>query len=188
MGNYTTWHLRRAASILRRGSVIAYPTESVFGLGCDPRNGDAVLRLLALKNRNISQGLILIASRFSQLQPFVELLGPERMRNIQASWPGPTTWIFPTHPATPDYLTGHHASLAIRVSADPSVVALCEHFDGALVSTSANLSGRPPARTALDVRRYFGKRLDYILPGSVGGRRLPSEIRDGFTGRVLRAG
>jgi len=184
----TTWHLRRAAGVLRRGGVIAYPTESVFGLGCDPRNGDAVLRLLALKKRDIAQGLILVASGFFQLRPFVELPDPERMRHIDASWPGPITWIFPARSATPGYLTGRHASLAIRVSAEPSVVALCRHFGGALVSTSANPSGRPPARTVLGVRRYFGGRLDYVLPGSVGGRRLPSEILDSATGRVLRSG
>nr|VFJ86995.1 MAG: L-threonylcarbamoyladenylate synthase [Candidatus Kentron sp. LFY] len=183
-----TWHLRRAASVLRMGGIIAYPTESVFGLGCDPRNGDAVLRLLALKNRDISQGLILVAARFSQLRPFVELLNPVRMRNVEASWPGPITWTFPTPSTTPGYLTGRHASLAVRVSAQSQVVALCNCFGGALVSTSANLSRRPAARTALDVRRHFGQLLDYILPGSVGGRRRPSEIRDGLTGGVFRPG
>nr|VFJ75871.1 MAG: L-threonylcarbamoyladenylate synthase [Candidatus Kentron sp. FW] len=188
MTNHTTWHLRRAASALQDGGVIAYPTESVFGLGCDPRNDRAVLQLLALKRRDISLGLILIAAELPQLRPFIRPLGSERMRHIEASWPGPITWIFPAHPATPDYLTGRHSSLAIRVSAQPSVVALCGHFGGALVSTSANVSGRPPARTVLEVRRYFGQRLDYILPGRVGGRPRPSEIRDASSGRVLRAG
>nr|VFK45112.1 MAG: L-threonylcarbamoyladenylate synthase [Candidatus Kentron sp. TC] len=188
MTNHATWHLRRAAGILRRGGIIAYPTEAVFGLGCDPENGDAARRLLALKSRDISQGLILIAAGFSQLRPFVEPLCQGHMRVIRASWPGPVTWILPARQTTPKYLTGCHASLAVRVSAEPSVVALCERFGGALVSTSANVSGHPPARTALDVRRYFGRRLDYILPGSVGGQRRPSEIRDGSTGRVLRPG
>nr|VFK29917.1 MAG: L-threonylcarbamoyladenylate synthase [Candidatus Kentron sp. MB]VFK74996.1 MAG: L-threonylcarbamoyladenylate synthase [Candidatus Kentron sp. MB] len=188
MMNCSNWRLRRAASVLRKRGIIAYPTEAVFGLGCDPRDSDAVLRLIALKKRSIDQGLILVASGFSQLRPFVELLPPERMRDIEASWPGPVTWLFPARPTTPVSLTGRHASLAIRVSAEPSVAALCEHFGDALVSTSANPSGRPPARTALGVRRYFGQRLDDILPGSVGGLSKPSEIRDGLTGLVLRAG
>ncbi|VFM96043.1 MAG: L-threonylcarbamoyladenylate synthase [Candidatus Kentron sp. G] len=181
-----TWRLRRAVGVLRAGGVISYPTEAVFGLGCNPRNAEAVLRLLALKERDISQGLILVASRFSQLQPFIGILPSTRMREIQSSWPGPVTWIFPAHSTTPSWLTGCHDSLAVRVSANPRVVALCEHFGNALVSTSANISGRSPARSILAVRRQFGRKLDYILPGRVGGRERPSEIRDGWTGRVLR--
>ncbi|MBT8419846.1 MAG: Sua5/YciO/YrdC/YwlC family protein [Gammaproteobacteria bacterium] len=182
------WHLKRVTAVLKAGGVIAYPTEAVFGLGCDPRNDEAVLRLLALKKRSVSQGLILVASRFSQLAPFIETLDPVRMREIHATWPGPVTWIFPARPATPPWLTGHHDSLAVRVSANPGVVALCESFGSALVSTSANISGLPAARNILDVRRQFGQKLDYILPGQVGGRQRPSEIRNGLTGCVLRPG
>ena len=186
--SYPTWHLRRAARELKAGGVIAYPTEAVFGLGCDPQNAHAMSRLLALKGRDVLQGVILVASDFSQLQPFIEELDVQRMSDILASWPGPITWIFPARSSTPTWLTGRYDSLAVRVSADPTVAALCQHFGNALVSTSANISGRQPARTVFGVRHRFGNALDYILPGVVGGRRKPSEIRDGLTGRVLRAG
>ena len=182
------WHLRTAARLLHDGAVIAYPTEAVYGLGCDPLNPDAVVRLLALKQRPMSAGLILIAADFSQVEPFLQPVPIRMRRKIAATWPGPVTWLLPARPEAPAWLRGRHASLAVRVTAHAGVAALCRRFGGALVSTSANPRGQAPARSALQVRRYFADRLDYLLPGRLGGRRQPSEIRDALTDEILRSG
>ena len=180
------WHLRTARGILRSGGVIAYPTEAVFGLGCDPLDGRAVARLLELKRRPVAKGLVLIAADFEQLVPLVEEPTPEMMTRLLATWPGFTTWIVPARPDVPSWLTGRHAGLAVRVTAHPLAAALCRHYGGALVSTSANPSGYRPARDVLTVRRYFGNALDYILPGAVGGAARPSRIKDARSGELLR--
>ena len=111
----TPWHLRQAARALRHGGIIAYPTEAVYGLGCDPLNAAAVLRLLTLKNRPMDKGLILIASDFQQLIPFVRTPDADIMRRINATWPGPVTWLLPAKAETPAWLCGAHDTLAVRV-------------------------------------------------------------------------
>lgn len=182
------WQLRRAAQLLRDGAVIAYPTEAVYGLGCDPLNAQAVMRLLTLKQRPVEAGLILIAAEFAQVEAFLEPVPAALKRKLFATWPGPVTWLLPARPEVPAWLRGRHDSLAVRVTAHAGSAALCREFGGALVSTSANPRGRAPARTPLQLRRYFGDSLDYLLPGPLGGRRRPSEIRDARSGRVLRMG
>jgi L-threonylcarbamoyladenylate synthase len=171
---------------IARGGLVAYPTEAVYGLGCDPRDGSVVRRLLALKGRTESKGLILIAADWAQLEPFVLSLDPERMAAIRNTWPGPITWLLPACRETPRWLTGDHATLAVRVTAHPLAAALCRLWGGPLVSTSANRAARPPARSALAVRRALGRGVDYVLTGSCGGALRPSAIRDGATGAVLR--
>lgn len=182
------WHLRRAAQLLHAGAVIAYPTEAVYGLGCDPLNAQAVMRLLDIKRRPIEVGLILIAADFSQVEAFLEPLSAPLRRKTFATWPGPVTWLLPARPDVPIWLRGRHDSLAVRITAHAGCAALCRTFGGPLVSTSANPHGRDPARTALQVHRYFGASIDYLLPGPPGTRLRPSEIRDARTGRILRIG
>lgn len=177
-----------AANLLRHGGVVAYPTEAVWGLGCDPRDEAATLRLLALKQREVAKGLILIAANEAQLAPFVELdaLHASQRDALRASWPGPNTWIVPASPGAPRWITGEHDGIAVRVSAHPGVVALCEAFGGAVVSTSANRAGLPAAGTfdALDPAVVAG--VDALLEGETGGLDRPSVIRDARSGTVLR--
>lgn len=175
-----------AARVLHGRGVIAYPTEAVYGLGCDPLDGEAVAHLLALKRRSPAKGLILIAADRAQLAPYLLPLSAELEARLDASWPGPVTWLLPARPEVPAWLRGAHDTLAVRVTAHPEAAALCRAFGGALVSTSANLAGRPPARSALAVRRSFRNTLDYILPGALGGASGPTEIRDGRSGRIVR--
>lgn len=179
--------LRAAARVVKSGGLIAYPTEAVYGLGCDPRNEGAVRRLLALKHRPMRKGLILIAADFTQLAPFLQPLAATDRALIAATWPGPHTWLIPARSDTPRWLRGRHDTLAVRVTAHPLAAALCRICGHPLVSTSANRSGRPPARTALAVRRQLGeKAIDYLLTGSTGGAAQPTEIRDLRTGRRVR--
>jgi L-threonylcarbamoyladenylate synthase len=187
---FTGWQLRAAARVVRAGGLIAYPTEAVYGLGCDPRSATAVARLLWLKGRPAAKGLILIAAAREQLDPFVDwaALAPERREEVFASWPGPVTWLLPARDAVPGWLHGGHPTIAVRVTAHGPVQALCRACGGPLVSTSANQTGRPPARTALAVRQIFGGEVDLILSGPLGGLDRPTEIREGSSGRVVRAG
>ncbi len=178
--------LRLAAHWIAAGGVVAYPTEAVYGLGSDPWNGEATQRILTMKQRPESKGLIIIAAAVDQLEPFVEFLEPERMEAILATWPGPFTWLLPARPQTPPWLRGQHSTLAVRVTAHPLAAALCRAAGRALVSTSANRATRPPARTALEVRLRLGGAADYLLAGPCGGRAQCSSIRDGLTGRLLR--
>jgi L-threonylcarbamoyladenylate synthase len=182
------WSLRRAVRTLRAGGVVAYPTEAVYGLGCDPFNEQAALRLLAIKGRSIDKGLILIAANFDQLRPLLLPQFERTLAPVLASWPGPSTWILPAAARVPVWLTGDSDGIAVRVTAHPLAARLCERFGTALVSTSANASGRPPARNALAARRALGRRVDYFLSGATGGDASPSEIRDLRSGRLLRAG
>lgn len=177
-----------AVAALRAGGVVAYPTEAVYGLGCDPRDAAALERILALKGRPDSLGLILIASEFSQLAPFLAPLPPELEARATATWPGPVTWIWPCVPGLPAVLTGGRDTLAARVTAHAGAAALCHAFGGAVVSTSANRHGEPPARDAAAVRAAFPVGLDAVIDGPCGGHARPTEIRDVRTGAVLRAG
>ncbi|MDG4548934.1 MAG: L-threonylcarbamoyladenylate synthase [Candidatus Contendobacter sp.] len=180
--------LRAAARAVKSGGIIAYPTEAVYGLGCDPRNEKAVRRLLALKRRSPRKGLILIAADFTQLAPFLQPLTPTDRARLAATWPGPHTWLIPARPVTPRWLRGQHDTLAVRVTAHPLAAALCRACGHPLVSTSANFSGRPPARCALAVRRQLGTAIDCLLPGPTGGAVQPTAIRDLRTGRQVRGG
>lgn len=182
------WQLRLAARTLHAGGVVAYPTEAVYGLGCDPFNEQAALRLLTIKGRDINKGLIVIAASHDQLQPLLQPQSESTLAPVLASWPGPHTWILPANPLVPFWLTGGGGGIAVRVTAHPVAAGLCTAFGGPLVSTSANASGRPPAKSALQARRALGKHVDYFLGGATGGNPRPSEIRDARDGRLLRSG
>ncbi len=183
----TSWKLRQAVRHVRQGGIIAYPTEAVYGLGCDPYNLFAVYSLLELKQRPMAKGLILIASALEQLLPFITLPPEPILERILATWPGPITWLLPISPHVPPWLCGEHNTIAVRVTAHPTASALCKAFAGALVSTSANPAGSRPARTALQVRRYFRQVKEiHILPGHLGKLNRPTPIYDALNGRCLR--
>ncbi len=180
------WKLREAARCFRRGGLIAYPTEAVYGLGCDPLNEAAMTALLRLKQRPAEKGVILIAADFDQLRPFIKSLAEPEMERIFGSWPGPNTWLLPAAEHLPFWLTGTHTTLAVRVTAHPLAAALCRACGSPIVSTSANRSGQHPARSALQVRLRLGGPVDCIINAPLGNSRAPSTIRDGATGRVIR--
>ena len=178
--------VRLAGQLLRQGGVVAYPTEAVWGLGCNPFNLDAVERLLDLKQRPMEKGLILIAANIQQLEPFIYHLDDLQRQRLKNTWPGPNTWLVPVNDMVPYWLSGHFNSIALRVTAHPVAAGLCRAFGGPLVSTSCNPQGRAPARSIHEVNRYFGGELDAITSGQVGKRANPSCIRDLLTGEILR--
>ena len=166
---------------------MAYPTESCFGLGCDPRQHAAIRRILGAKRRGWWHGLILIGARLSHLLRYVNvddvLLAP-----AVESWPGPHTWLLPARPAVSRWLRGRHSSVAVRITGHPDAARLCQAVGGAIVSTSANRRGAAPTKTQLETQQRFGQLVDYVLPGRIGGLANPTEIRDAATRAVIRTG
>lgn len=176
-------YIDRAAEVLLGGGVVAYPTEGVFGLGCMPDDEDALIRILDIKQRGVDKGLILIAATAEQLNDWI----------IDATLPDPDpsqpiTWIVTPRPHVSGFVTGDNPGLAVRLTMNPVAAALCNAVDSPIVSTSANLSGRPTARNQYVLRRQFGTLVDYVCPGNCGPASGPSEIRELRSGKVLRPG
>ncbi|WP_304638580.1 L-threonylcarbamoyladenylate synthase [Pseudomonas sp.] len=179
------WRIRQVDRVLRAGGVIAYPTEAVWGLGCNPWKAEAVERLLMLKQRPVRKGLILIAGDIEQFDFLLWDLPEGQLAKLRLSWPGPNTWLVPHQDRLPAWITGEHDTVALRVTTHPLVRQLCA-VSGPLVSTSANPGGRPPARSRLRIEQYFGGELDDVVNGPLGGQRNPSIIRDLRTDRIIR--
>lgn len=187
MPEYSLLTVEQAAQSLRDGKVIAYPTEAVYGLGCDPGNEAAVRELLAMKGRPATAGLILIADKFDRFDPYILPLSEALRQRAWSRWPGPVTWLFPRAHGVPDWLAGRHETIALRLTAHPVCRSLCAAFRGAIVSTSANPSLSEPARSAEQVEGYFASSLAGIVEGALGVEEKPSEIRDLLSGAVIRA-
>lgn len=189
MQNQSTPAIKNIIEALKQQQVIAYPTEAVFGLGCDPDSEVAVNKLLELKQRPWEKGLILIADNYEQLKSYVDdsKLNEQQRQAMFATWPGPVTWVIPAKNTTPKWLTGQFDTLAVRVTNHELVKALCSEYGKPIVSTSANLSGLEPCRTTEEVIAQFKETIP-VLDGVVGGRLNPSEIRDAMTGQLYRKG
>jgi L-threonylcarbamoyladenylate synthase len=177
--------LRRIKAHVARGGIIAYATEFCFGFGCNPRNHRAVTRLLALKRRPRKKGLIVIADGYDQLRPYLAPLNATDLARAQEKWPGPHTWLLPASRLVSRAVRGRHGAIAVRVTAHEGARRLCRAIGQALISTSANVGGRMPARIYRDCVRQFGGRT-LVVPGRVGTRRHPSTVQDFRSGRILR--
>ena len=183
--------LREAADIIRGGGVIAFPTETFYGLGTCPFDERAVQRIFSLKGRPFRTApiLVLIRSR-ADLRTLVSEITPTAERLMEACWPGPLTLVFRAAAAVPSVLTAGTGTIGVRLPADPDVQQLLEAVGGPLTGTSANRSGQPPATTAEEVERAFGGGVDAILNGGPAPGGLPSTVVDTtvMPPRVLREG
>ncbi|NOU51393.1 threonylcarbamoyl-AMP synthase [Pseudoalteromonas sp. JBTF-M23] len=181
-------NLDEACQVLRAGGVICYPTEAVYGLGCDPDNQEAVNKLLAIKQRDASKGLILLADNYGQCLPYVDdaKIPMDKRTDLFSSWPSAITWLLPAKASTPKWLTGEHDSIAIRITAHPECKALSKLFGKPLVSTSANLSGEEPVMSIGEARHTFHEQVDCYVQGKLGGHAAPSQIKHALTGAVIR--
>ncbi|TFH75507.1 tRNA threonylcarbamoyladenosine biosynthesis protein RimN [Gammaproteobacteria bacterium LSUCC0112] len=182
-----------AAHRLMQGGVIAYPTEAVWGLGCDPQNEEACLELLQIKQRPIQKGMILIAGQIGDFEEILAALSPGQYKKLDVAWQqqgktGAVTFLVPdVLDQIPFWIKGSHRAVALRVSHHPVVRSLCKEFGGPIVSTSANITGKLPARSRVLVEKYFGSQLNFVVPGQLGGARNPSKIVDFSTGQLVRA-
>ena len=181
--------IEQAVKVLQQGGTIAYPTEAVYGLGCDPKNLSAIKNLLTIKKRAKEKGLILVAANIEQLKAYILPLEKDIEKKLLASWHEQNvaiTWLVPVKKEISEYLKGQFDTLAIRVSHHPAVKELCEQFGGAIVSTSANISTQEAARTSEQVKQTFGNKIDFILDGETDINAQPSEIRDALTDKIIR--
>lgn len=176
-------NIKQAIKILKEGGIIAYPTEGVFGLGCDPFNQTAVMRLLKIKQRDVAKGLILIAASWDQAADLIKLSNLDLPKPDPSN---PTTWIFPAAKKIPAWVRGDFKSIAIRVTTHPLAKKLCQKFGGPIISTSANLAGQAPSQNTKQTKEQFAAIVDFILPGEVGGLNKPSQICDIKTRKLIR--
>ena len=177
--------LKSAVKTIKTQGVIAYPTEGVWGLGCDPFSHIAVEKLLYLKKRSAAQGLLLVATHIGQFDPFLEGLESKYYDELDRTWPGPTTYLVPDNGFAPRWVVGAHQTLGLRISDHPVIQDLCS-LAGPLVSTSANISGSPPMKSAEEIKEVFSKKIDYVLSGELGKLGRPTEIKNILTGEILR--
>jgi L-threonylcarbamoyladenylate synthase len=182
---HSRWRLAYLGSALVAGSVVACPAEGIWGLSCNPFDEEAVQNLLAMKQRSVSKGLILVAATSETFGEVLQALPVDQQGEVLASWPGPHTWLVPHGGLYPPWVTGNSDEVAIRVTSAPALSALCDAFGGALVSTSANPAGLPPPHTMWELRRYFGSALP-ALPAAIDPAGKPSTIRRAGDGKVVR--
>ncbi|GLX78521.1 threonylcarbamoyl-AMP synthase [Thalassotalea insulae] len=178
-----------AVEVYQQGGIIAYPTEAVFGLGCDPDNIEAIEKLLKIKQRDKAKGLILLAANYSQLLPYVDdnKIPQDKRFSVLSRWPDGITQVFPKNPSLSSWLTGDFDSIAVRVTSQPDVVALCNQVNKPIVSTSANLSGELPATQWQDLSPALTETIDFIIKGNTLGYSQPSTIIDALTGETFRS-
>jgi len=184
-GGMSEFYYHSLAVKLRQGAIISYPCEGLYGVGCDPFNLSAVSKILDIKQRSMDKGLIVVAANTDQLRVFVEDCWLEK-KALQQTWAGAVTWLCPAKDTVPYWLTGNHVTLAVRVSAHPVIQRICSAFDAAIVSTSMNLASHAPLRSKLLVRSLFGRQLDVICKGSLGGLGQETRIFDAQTGQQIR--
>lgn len=180
--------MTKVFNIFQQGGVIAYPTEAVFGLGCDPDSPEAIKKLLSIKKRPVEKGLILLASNFTQLMPYLDMsqLSPAQIETILSRWPNGITQVLPANPAILSLLTGRFTTIAVRITDQSDVAALCEQTGKPIVSTSANLSGNEPARTWQTLDAKLVPMIDYVVKGDTLAYLQPSKIINGLTGEIFR--
>ena len=174
-----------AISCLKSGGIIAYPTEAVYGLGCDPYNQDSVKKITQIKKRESNKSYILVASELNQLTNLINI--NNLSEEVLDSWPGHSTWLIKPKKNIPSWLIDNENGLiAIRISSHPEIVELCQFFKNPIISTSANISGNKVLKNHQDVERILGSYLDYLVLGNIGEYPEPSMIKDMKTGKVIR--
>ena len=180
-------NIQQAANVISDGGVIAYPTEAVWGLGCNPWNEVAVKKLLQIKRRDSGKGLVIVASSITQLNNLCADLPQQQLQQLRHTWPGPCNWIIPDKKSwLPSFVRGKHASVAVRVSAHTTIQKLCSAVGHPLISTSANIAGEPPCLTCQQVHAIFSDKISGIVDGDLGGKTNPCVIRDLSTSKIIR--
>lgn len=174
---------------LQQGELIVYPTEAVWGIGCDPENEAAVMKLLAAKNRPVEKGLILVAQNLSQCHDYFDFdkVPIEKRPEIFSSWPGPITWLLPAKASAPRWITGGSDMIAIRISAHPTIQRICKTFNRPIVSTSANRTTEPVCNNIGEAMKVFGSDVSIYVNESLGGSDKPSIIKHSLTGEIFRS-
>ncbi|RDH82835.1 MAG: threonylcarbamoyl-AMP synthase [endosymbiont of Galathealinum brachiosum] len=180
----STSQIQQAARIILDGGIISYPTESVFGLGCDPLNEKAVHRILKLKNRSVNKGLIIVAGDLKQLSPYIEISENEKQKILNEK--PVTTWLVNKSSLTPNWVSGKHKKVAVRISKYPLIINLCQLINQPLISTSANPAEAEPATTSQQSEDYFFNNIDLYIDDQSERTGQPSQIKDITTDTIIR--
>lgn len=184
-GILSRWQLERISRTLKHGGVIAYPTESVYGLGCDPYNQKSLQRILDIKGRSPDKGLIILVSKIEQALPFIAVPDVDQLAKFNSREPRATTWLMPIKTGLSRLLCGNHQKLAVRLTSHPIPKAICDYTGQALVSTSCNLQGKTEMKTTSEVRSRMGLKVEQVIAGQCGMQK-PSRIVDLLSGQVIR--
>ena len=182
--------LRKAEDVLIKGGVIAYPTDTVYGLGANAMNEEAVRKIFLFKKRDESKPLLLVVSKEFNLKEIVTEVSPQAVKLIKAFWPGPLTIIFKASNTLSSFLTGGTGKIGVRVPDNAIVLRLLSICRFPITSTSANPSGMEEAKTAEQVKNYFPGKIDLIINGGESHQNLPSTIVEIEKGelKILRKG
>lgn len=180
------WTLNRLARAVSRGAVFGYPTDTIWGLGCHPLIESSAARIQQIKRRPPGKGLILLSSRIEYCAAYIDA-DAETLRPIRKPQETPTTWLVPASDFCPAWLHGSFPTVAVRITDHPLLQRICDQLEAPVISTSANRSGRPPVRNALQMRAQFGEELDFIVTGFALGTGRASEIKSLATGEVSRS-
>ena len=167
-----------AVEIIRAGGVVAYPTETFYGLGVDALNQKAIKKVFTIKRRSFAQPLLILIPEQDYLPRYVTEVSEKARRLMEHFWPGPLTMVFSASPQLPSILTAGTKKIAIRISPHPIARALTSAFAGPLTSTSANISGEQSPATAKEVFSHLGGIIDLIIDGGKTPGQMPSTIVD----------
>jgi L-threonylcarbamoyladenylate synthase len=184
----TPWAIHRLSKAVENGAVIAYPTDTIWGFGCHPRLASSVIKILDIKQRPVTKGLILLSSQLEYCAPYIDPnLLSEQTDLIKPGDKKPTTWLVPAAESCPIWLRGRFPTIALRITSHPFIDAICDQMKSPLVSTSANRHRRSTVRSALQARRQFGEELDFVVTGFNTGTNRASEIKLLVSGEVVRS-
>ncbi len=180
----------RCREVIKAGGVIAYPTDTFYGLGVDPRNQAAVRRLFDIKGRQTGQPILLLIKSSAEVKVWAANVTPAAEELMKNFWPGPLTLVFSAKQGVLAELTGATGTIGLRVPGNELTRKLLEFLGTALTGTSANSSGGPEPRTARDVADDIGGRIDLVLDAGMAAGGRPSTILDVSNGppKVIRAG
>lgn len=182
-----SFKLRQLKAQLKSGAIIAYPTETVWGLGCLPNHQTALKQLANIKQRSINKGFILVSPQIEYCLPYIDSNFHEQaIRDIAQNKIKPTTWLAPKSRQLSSLVSGQFNTVAIRISPHPFIENICQSLQSPLISTSANMHSRPSLNTDLLVQKFLGHKLDQIIHGYNNGSGLASSIVDLESKQIIR--
>ena len=170
------------------GAIFAYPTEAVFGLGCNINNKNSIIKILTIKKRDSSKGLIVISDSIDKIRDLIDSKYHKILDKSNMNTEIPTTWLCPASDKALDLITGSTGKIALRITKHPVAYEICRTLNYPIVSTSANLAGKTPLTNAKEVVSSFGEDIDYVIEGEVDITKSPSRIVDLVSKKVLREG
>ncbi|MBT4482344.1 MAG: threonylcarbamoyl-AMP synthase [Candidatus Latescibacteria bacterium] len=178
-------NIEEAVNVLKNGGIVVYPTETVYGIGCDPFNRIAYERVQHLKGRNNNKQMLLLACSLSQVEHFTGRLADIPRRLAHEFWPGPLTMVIKPRNEMPVYLYGDSGGVAFRITSHPIAAALSRNFGCPITSTSANMTGKPTVGTYEEALNMFGKDVSIVIKNHIPLNGTPSTVIDLTSGKPL---